>query len=138
MSIELRRPYRIEFDAGEPNRFVVTDNDLSRNLDMRASRVQMGMRFRVRVRSGKLISTIRKNPGVTATSQHVDILAGGKGANYVMIEEEGSRPHLIRARRRKALRIPVAGGVIFRRQVWHPGTVGTHFMTRSLPLAAAD
>lgn len=133
------RPTSIEFDPGQPKLFVVTDQDLSRNLDKRASRVQMGMRFRVRVRSGKLISTTRKHPGVSATTQYVDVLAGGRGAPYVMIEEEGSRPHIIRARRRKALRIPVGGGrVIFRRQVRHPGTVGTHFMTRSLPLAAAD
>lgn len=129
----------IDFDPGEPKMFMITDQDISRNLDKRASRVQMGMRFRVRVRSGKLISTIRKNPGLNATTQYVDILAGGRGANYVLIEEEGSRPHIIRARRRKALRIPVgAGHVIFRRQVHHPGTTGTHFMTRSLPLAAAD
>lgn len=132
------RPTSIEFDPGQPKLFVITDQDLSRNLDKRASRVQMGMRFRVRVRSGKLISTIRKHPGVSATTQYVDILAGGRGAPYVMIEEEGSRPHIIRARRRKALRIPTGGGVIFRRQVRHPGTVGTHFMTRSLPLAAAN
>lgn len=133
------RPTTVTFDPGQPRLFVVTDQDLSRNLDKRASRVQMGMRFRVRVRSGKLISTIRKNPGVLATTQYVDILAGGKGANYVMIEEQGSRPHVIRARRRKALRIPVGGGrVIFRRQVFHPGTTGSYFMIRSLPLAAAD
>lgn len=133
------RPTSIEFDPGQPKLFVVTDQDLSRNLDKRSSRVQMGMRFRVRVRSGKLISTIRKHPGVSATGQHVDILAGGRGASYVMIEHDGSRPHVIRARRRKALRIPVGGGrVIFRRQVRHPGTTGTFFMTRSLPLAAAD
>lgn len=133
------RPASIEFDPGQPKLFIVTDQDLSRNLDKRASRVQMGMRFRVRVRSGKLISTIRKNPGMNASTQYVDILAGGRGAPYVMIEHDGSRPHIIRARRRKALRIPVGGGrVIFRRQVRHPGTVGTHFMTRSLPLAAAD
>lgn len=133
------RPTSINFDPGQPKLFVVTDNDLSRNLDLRASRVQMGMRFRVRVRSGKLLSSIRKNRGANASTQYVDILAGGRQANYVMIEEEGSRPHVIQARRRKVLRIPVGGGrVVFRRRVYHPGTTGTHFMTRSLPLAAAD
>lgn len=133
------RPISINFDPGQPKAFVVTDNDLGRNLDLRASRVQMGMRFRVRVRTGKLLSSIRKHPGANATTQYVDILAGGRGANYVLIEQLGSRPHVIQARRRKALRIPVAGGgVIFRRRVFHPGTVGTYFMTRSLPLAAAD
>ena len=97
------RPTSIDFEPGQPKLFVVTDQDLGRNLDKRASRVQMGMRFRGRVRSGKLLSTIRKHPGVGAATQYVDILAGGRGAPYVMIEEEGSRPHIIRARRRKAL-----------------------------------
>jgi hypothetical protein len=139
MKVGIRRPYVITFDSGQPKAFVMTDNDLSRNLDLRASRVQMGIRFRMRVRTGKLISTVRKHPGVSATTQYVDILAGGKGADYVLIEELGSRPHVIQARRRKALRIPVGGGrVIFRRRVYHPGTTGTHAMTRSLPLAAAD
>ena len=101
--------------------------------------MQMGMRFRVRVRSGKLISSIRKHPGVNASTQYVDILAGGRGAPYVLSEEVGCRPQVIYARRRKYLRIPVGGGrVIFRHRVYHPGTTGTHFMTRSLPLAAAD
>jgi hypothetical protein len=139
MRVGIRRPYTITFDTGQPKTFVITDNDLSRNLDLRASRVQMGIRFRMRVRTGKLISTVRKHPGANAITQYVDILAGGKGANYVLIEELGSRPHVIQARRRKALRIPVGGGrVIFRRRVYHPGTTGTHAMTRSLPLAAAD
>jgi hypothetical protein len=139
MEYRIVRPTAIEFDTGQPKLFVLTSNEISRNLDKRMSRVQMGARFRVRVRTGKLISTIRKNPGVTAGAQHVDLLAGGRGANYVMIEHDGSRPHLIRARRRKALRIPVpGGGVVFRRQVRHPGTTGTFFLTRSLPLAAAD
>lgn len=133
------RPTSIDFDPGQPKMFLMTDQDLGRNLEKRASRVQMGMRFRVRVRTGKLLSSTRKHPGVSASGQYVDILAGGRGANYVMIEEEGSRPHMIAARRRKMLRIPVGGGaVIFRRKVRHPGTTGTHFMTRSLPLAAAD
>lgn len=135
------RPARIDFAPGQPRAFIITDNDLSRNLDLRASRVQMGMRFRVRVRTGKLLSSIRKNRGRDASTQYVDILAGGKQASYVMIEEEGSKPHVIEARRRKFLRIPVGGGgarVIFRVRVHHPGTTGSHFMTRSLPLAAAD
>jgi hypothetical protein len=133
------RPAQIEFDPGQPKAFIITDNDLSRNLDLRASRVQMGMRFRVRVRTGKLLSSIRKNRGANASTQYVDILAGGRQAPYVLIEEDGSRPHVIVARRRKFLRIPVGGGrVVFRRRVYHPGTTGTHFMTRSLPLAAAD
>ena len=138
MRYSVVRPLRITLEPGQPQLFVMTDADIGRNLDKRASRVQMGMRFRVRRRTGKLMSTIRKHPGVSPTGQYVDILAGGRGANYALIEEYGSRPHIIRARRRKMLRFPSGGGVVFRRQVRHPGTTGTLFMTRSLPLAAAD
>lgn len=138
MRYRIVRPTEITFDPGQPKLFVITEQDITRELTRRMSRVQMGARFRVRVRSGKLISTVRKHPGVTVATQYVDVLAGGRGANYALVEHDGSRPHIIRARRRKALRIPVAGGVIFRHQVRHPGTTGTFFLTRSLPLAAAD
>ncbi len=130
-------PGQVTMLPGEPRAFALTDGDIGRDLDRRASNVQIGMRFRVRVRSGTLLSTIRKNPGVAATGQYVDILAGGRKANYVLIEELGSPPHRISARNRKSLRFVWHGQVVFRQSVMHPGTTGTHFMTRSLPLAAS-
>lgn len=128
----------VTFDPGQPRQWLLTEYDISKNLDRRMSRVQMGARFRVGRRSGKLLSSIRKRPGVSATGQYVDLLAGGAGVNYALAHHDGTRPHLIRARRRKALRFPTAGGVVFRRVVRHPGTQGTFYLTRSLPLAAAD
>lgn len=43
--------------------------------------------------------------------------------------EHGTRPHIIRARRKKMLRfVAKGGGIVFARAVHHPGTRGTHFL----------
>ncbi|MGV2914540.1 hypothetical protein [Streptomyces alfalfae] len=47
---------------------------------------------------------------------------------------DGTRPHLIRARRGKALRFTAGGQVLFRRVVRHPGTDANDFMGRALRL----
>lgn len=41
---------------------------------------------------------------------------------YARILEFGSKPHIIRARRRKYLRFSIGKRVFFRKQVFHPGT----------------
>ncbi|MCX4609372.1 hypothetical protein [Streptomyces mirabilis] len=47
---------------------------------------------------------------------------------------EGTRPHLIRARRGKALRFEVDGQVVFATVVRHPGTRANNFLGRALRL----
>lgn len=127
------------FDAGEPRKWTLTERGVGRDLDRRMTRVQMGARMRIRRRTGKALSSIRKNPGTMATGQYVDLLAGGRGIGYIGVEHYGSKAHEIVPKRRKALRYPGPGGTpIFRRRVWHPGTTGTFFLTRAFPLAAAD
>lgn len=131
------RPGQVKFYPGEPTAFVVDPGGpVIRDLDRRMTRVQLSARHLVRRRTGLLLSTIRKQPHFSTRFVWVDLLAGGRGARYVMIEHDGSVPHEIRARRRKALRFTVDGQVMFRSRVWHPGTEGTHFLTLSLPLAA--
>lgn len=130
-------PGQVTFYPGEPRLFARTEPDIRRDLDRRMSNVQIGARYRVRVRSGRLLSTIRKQPGVNARGQYVDLVAGGAGTKYVMFEHDGTQPHIIRARKRKMLRFVWHGQVVFYKQVRHPGTTGTYFLTRSLPLAAA-
>lgn len=128
----------VTFYPGEPRAFAITDRDIGRDLTRRMSNVQMGARFRVRVRTGALLSTIRKQPGENSRYQYVDVVAGkSRQVRYTMFEHDGTQAHMIRARRRKALRFVSNGQVLFRREVRHPGTTGTFFLTRSLPLAAA-
>lgn len=47
------------------------------------------------------------------------VIAKAKHASYV---DQGTRPHVIQARRAKALRFVMGGVVVFRRSVHHPGT----------------
>lgn len=47
---------------------------------------------------------------------------------------DGTRPHVIRPRRAKALRFEVGGEVVFAKRVRHPGTRKNDFMGRALRL----
>jgi hypothetical protein len=47
---------------------------------------------------------------------------------------EGTRPHLIRPRRARALRFEVGGDVVFTKLVRHPGTRPNNFLARALRL----
>lgn len=137
MAIVRVRSHQVFLYSGQPTGWALSEQGISRDLDRRMTKVQMVARARVRVRTGTLLSTIRKNPGVSARGQYVDVVAGGRQAQYVGVEEFGSVPHVIRARRRKALRFIQGGRVQFRRAVRHPGTTGTFFLTRSLIFAAS-
>lgn len=124
---------------GEPKLYMNDpDGPVIRNLDMRMTRAQVVSRRLVRVRTGTLFSTIRKNRGFTSRGPYVDILAGGKNARYVMYEHDGTVPHIIRARRKKYLRFISQGQVVFAKQVKHPGTKGSYFLTKALPFAGGQ
>lgn len=45
-------------------------------------------------------------------------------AKYAAAVHDGTGPHIIRARRKRALRFTVGGKVVFARSVRHPGTLG--------------
>jgi hypothetical protein len=131
------RPGQINFYPGEPTLFVIDPGGpVLRDLDRRMTRVQVGARAKVRIRSGLLFSTIRKQPGFRKSYVFVDLVAGKPRLPYTGVEEFGSAPHVIYARRRKALRFTVGGRVVFRTAVRHPGTTGSHFLLGSLDLAA--
>lgn len=56
---------------------------------------------------------------------HSKVSANAKYAGWV---EDGTQPHPIRARRKKALRFVQNGAVTFRKSVFHPGTKPRPFM----------
>lgn len=130
------RPGDVNLYPGEPFRYVTDPaGPVIRDLAIRMTRAQVGARRLVGVRTGDLLSTIRKQPGFKKTYVYVDLVAGRPRSPVAGIQEFGSAPHEIRARRRKALRFLVAGRVVFRTRVHHPGTQATHFLSASLPLA---
>lgn len=136
------RLVRVNMLPGEPKNFVYTEpsirNDLRRRMK---TRVLPAAKRMVGVDTGRLRANTREQSGVLASkgpfSQVVSGWTGTQGGSrsYVMPHHDGSPPHIIRARHAKALRFTVNGQVMFRTQVRHPGTRGTRFLTRALPLA---
>lgn len=118
-------------------RFVTTGGGpVLRDHKRRAANVQTGAKVYVRKRTRALERSI-----VTRTEagplQLVTTI--GTDLRYAMWEHEGTRPHVILPRNRKVLRFPVGGAggfsVVFARKVNHPGTKGSFFLARALPLA---
>lgn len=128
---------------GEPRKFVNTDPGIQRDLHRRMkTRVLPAAKRFVGKDTTRLEKSIREQSGVLSTrGPFSQVVAGWTGTNggarsYVWPHHEGSAPHIIRARRAKTLRFEIRGVVVFRKQVRHPGTRGTKFLTRALPFAA--
>ena len=128
---------KVTLYPGEPYLWLNSyDSGLPQELDRRMFKVQVGAEQRVRVRTGTLLATIRRNSSQWRRLPAVEVAAGRARMRYTMFEHDGTAPHIIVARRRKALRFVLNGQTVFRRRVRHPGTQGTFFLTRSLPLAS--
>lgn len=91
-------------------------------------------------RSGQLRNSIQADPPPCGSFLRGD-LAGtvSAGAPHALVIEEGSgqhgrkgAPYRIRPRQRRALRIPVEGGFIFRREIWHPGVAPRLYLASAL------
>ena len=72
--------------------------------------------------SGELTAKIGVNPHLPDSDRH----------GYAYYHHEGTLPHLISARRAKALRFLAAGMPIFRYSVHHPGTKPNPYLTMYL------
>lgn len=123
---------------GEPGLYIRDPyGPVIRDLETRMGRAQRGAKRMVRKRTGRLAASIRRKSRFTKRAAVVEVIAGGRAKQFphTLIEHDGSPPHIIRARRKKALRFEVGGQVLFRKQVRHPGTRGTKYLQRALPLA---
>lgn len=109
---------------------------VGRDLEARSRRVQARARTLVGVRSGTLLASIRREQGVGPRGLFYDVVAGVPGlTTYLGYQHDGAAPHVIYPRRRKALRFLSGGRIVFARKVNHPGSKGTHFLTRALDAA---
>ncbi len=125
-----------------PNEIVIqsifrdSNGPVGRDLDARSRRVLARARTLVGVRSGTLLASLRRESGQGPGGPYVDVVAGVRGlTTYLGWHHDGAPPHVIRARRRHALRFTVGGRVVFARSVRHPGSRGTRFLTRALDAA---
>jgi hypothetical protein len=76
-------------------------------------------------RTGALRSSIQHGAKAKYSSF---VVAGAKHARWV---EEGTKPHVIRPRRKKWLRFEQNGAIRFSKKVHHPGTKPRPFMQRA-------
>lgn len=88
------------------------------------------------MRTGRLGQSIRAE-GVENAGEMV--VSGSVTANtdYALYVHEGTRPHLIRPKRAKALRFEVGGRVVFAKLVRHPGTKARPFLRNAGERVAA-
>jgi hypothetical protein len=122
-------------------RFVNAPNEPIRvELDRRAGNVQRYQQRRCPRRTGRLVSTSRKNPGRFGLRPYVDVVIGRTGmTDYLGYVLFGTHAHEIRAvpnRPNAHLRFTSHGRVVFARSVWHPGTKANPFVQESLREAA--
>lgn len=103
---------------------------IGRDLSRRLRTIEFRARMSAGVRTGLLKSSIRTEQ--MPVSQRG--ITGKVSANtrYAAAHHEGARPHVIRARRTRFLRFTVAGRVVFRKSVHHPGNRPNPFLARHL------
>lgn len=79
-------------------------------------------------RTGRLRRSIR----IVEEAGGYAILMGGHEAPYAPFIEYGSKPHIIRARRARALRFEVHGETVYVKYVRHPGTRAQRILNRAI------
>lgn len=57
-------------------------------------------------------------------------------AKHAAVLEKGSRPHVIRARRKSVLKFKIGGQWISKKSVRHPGTPAYHFLSKGRDVAS--
>lgn len=130
---------RARYQGDEPDFRVIrstfsdADGPVGRYLDARARLVLAEAQRLVPVRTGRLLATLRTERHQTSRGPRVDVVAGVRGlTDYLGYVLFGTEPHIIRARRRRALRFIGSRGLTFARQVQHPGTRARPFLTDAL------
>jgi len=77
----------------------------------------------------------RKSIVGSRTGFGTGIVTAGGASRFL---ENGTRAHIIEAKRAKALKFSVNGQMLFRRRVQHPGTKGAYFLTQARNAAQQD
>ncbi len=81
------------------------------------------------VRTGALRRSLRTTTNLTFRGWAARV---GSDLEYASFVHDGTRPHVIRPRRARALRFTIGGRVVFAARVNHPGTRPNRFLDRAL------
>ncbi len=104
----------------------------------RATNVQSMARNFVRKDTHDLTNSIVKRPVMMGTTFAVNVgVFTGRALAYALYEHDGTEPHEIVPRTKKALAFQIGGRTVIVKRVRHPGTTGSKFLLRALPYASA-
>jgi hypothetical protein len=107
---------------------------VGKDLDHRATRVEVGAKTQAGVRTGRLKRDIHKE-WVSSSGDRI-IIRVGSSVPYSLMHHQGTRPHLIVSVHAKAMRyVNKNGDVVFARIVHSPGSKPNRFLTDNLHLA---
>jgi hypothetical protein len=81
------------------------------------------------LRAGGRMKMVMRSRGPTGIVEYI--------ARYAAAVHDGSAPHIIKARKKKALRFVMDGEVVFAKSVRHPGTRPRPFLAKAAQLVAA-
>ena len=124
---------RIRLDRAALNRSI---QGASRNeLEAAARQVVNRAKVLAPVDTGRLRASIRVESRRTFTLRSVYTI--GSDVEYAAFVNDGTRPHVIRARNAQVLRFRVGGRVVYAKAVNHPGTRAKPFLDRALREVAA-
>jgi hypothetical protein len=105
--------------------------DVGRYLARKGRLITIAAKAQVGVRTGALRNSIHMRHLRDSRGQFVRI---GSHLNYALVHHEGSKPHLIAAKRAPVLRFVNRGRLIFAHTVMHPGTKPNRYLTDNLSL----
>lgn len=145
---------RITWDNAELGRLERSpDGPIVRDLVRRGTRVQEAAQRQVRlghIGSGRsnlrytIVKRLVREGGPVAregagAASGMPVMLVGSESPIALLHHEGSRPHEIVPRRKKALAFYADSGrgpFVITKRVWHPGFSGNRFLTDNIHLAA--
>ena len=125
MAIVVIRKAELDFMLNNPS------GDVGRYLAKKGRMVQAAAKAQVGVRTGALRASIHMRHLRDSRGQYLKI---GSELNYALLHHEGSKPHLIVAKRATVLRFVNRGRVVYAHSVMHPGTKANRYLTDNLKL----
>ncbi len=103
--------------------------DTERVADQTIARAKVLAGARFNVQTGRYRNGFQKRPTFTARGPGWQVFNPVSYAPYL---EEGTKPHVIRPKNRKALRFRIGGRVIYATIVHHPGTKAGHVLSTAV------
>lgn len=123
------------------------EGDIGRSVSRLCNQIAATQRLLAPVKTGRLVASIRVGRhgrwgGGIATAVGANPSSGSPVIGVAMWQEEGTRPHIIRARPdnptgHMTFFWPKVGHVVHFRQVSHPGNPATHWAKRGMEIGMA-